>query len=340
MEIFKNTLVGPYRLKRLGASMSSGGLIGFPLGCWFSSISVGGQMLLQTVFSTIMCKFVFVASGLQAGWSLGNQWWSERNCIEEMIRDPAIWKILNNNIPTIPQEEGREGKEGKEGREDKPDIYDKSSPVGSLYHMCLIVFLERFHYHQMEEGSIKTKISLDYHQLIRLLELKVPSISKKQWEQYVYSDTYPYIYSSYWMEQQIKDVQETALTRDVEDESKLSSMIYQRIKPIIEKLTQVQHPQLKFEVLKHIVDEVVHLYHLQSWKLPSCEDIMPIICAILIKFSQEKNKQLPIVDIYMVYDYFGSYFDEKGYISTLWMSALHKVNPTSAVLLEASSGQI
>lgn len=335
MEIFKNTLVEPYRLKRIGASMGSGGLIGFPLGCWFSGISVGGQLLLQTVFSTIMCKFVFVASGLQAGWSLGNQWWNESDCIEELLHNPNIWKILHDNIPEISENTEDTDKSSKT----QIDIYDKSTPAGSLYHMALIVFLERFHYHQLCGDSIKTKISSDYHQLVRLLEKKIPYVDKSRWEQYVYSDTYPYIYSSYWMEQQVKEVCDASLVRDQEDESKLSSMIYQRIKPILEKISQVQHPQLKFEVLKQVIDEVVHLYHLQSWKMPSCEDIMPIICAILIKYSTEKNKRLPMVDIYMVYDYFGDCFDEKGYISTLWMSALHKVNPKSAVLLESSSSQ-
>ena len=325
MNTLKTTIIEPYRSKRVAASMGGGGLIGFPLGCWASGITVGGQVVMQTFLSTILCKFVFIASGIRMGWSVGTTWWDENDCLKELLQDKKIWKYLHDEIPVVV----------KNTQKDE-NIHDSNSVIGNLYQMSLLVFLERFNVYQSESKSIKSTILSDYNQLVYLLSVKIPWISREDWDKHVYRDTYPYIYSSYWMEQQINNVSSDRICEDQEDNEKLSNLIYHRTLPIFKKITQVQHPQLKLEVLKSVIEEIVQMYHIQFWKMPSCEEIMPIICAMLVKYSSLENGKscLPIADIHMVYDYFGSNFDESGYISTLWMSAIHKVNPTSKALVK------
>ena len=311
---FKDNIIVPYRRTRQWLGAFSGGFLGY----LSFGASVGGQVIIQTLYSLLFMKFLFIASGLKIGWSMCSRFWTEQFCIESFIHDKNIWKILHKEINLKEEQFSQLSKLQK--KQIINEIYDPNTQIGAIYNTGIIVFLERYNRPYLNTFNDDTtckqvylkQISKEYKNLLYFLRKKLPMLSKQEIELIVNKDIYPYIYGYYLLFQEEKLSKKKNLIDPKYD------YLLKIITPILANITLYKHPQEKIEILKDIISKIEEEYRNKNWGMLNCDELIPMLCYILDSYP----KCLPGADICMVYDYYCDSLDRDGYIATLWKSAL------------------
>lgn len=307
-----------------------------PLG--FSIIGFGLSLctLFFFPFLTLIPKCIGIIGSIGAGYGFGDWMKDDSKYFLNFLMDDDIWDIINKKI-VIPKEKINKNQPISITIENAKKLLDnENNPINTLYHFVVMLFIERFNLHKYENKNLMKEINV----IIELLTIKHPyyksglnkELIKGIIEELLMKDLKEYLYIYYnniTLSQNKKIFKKNfylspfeLITRFLDENPNikirpiiLNSIILKssNIFTQIPSLSNREKQTIALIKCVSIIDEECKKLNIRL----SCDELLPLI-TLLIKYNYHI---CPSGMIKMLYDMLGEYTDEKGYISTLMITA-------------------